>query len=89
MLATKLAVKTEWRNAKIARAETKEGGELIATAFASAFPVKIGRVDELASGSEPRLFTSASDINEFCELLSNTGVKKGRKLFTEVRNVTW
>ena len=63
-----------WRQVKIARAATPEGGETIATAFAAAWPVRLGREDAGGAGPDTKVpvpGAPVAEIKAYFKLLNN------------------
>jgi len=73
VLAGVVATKEEWKRVKLERAETPEGGKVIAENFGTAFDVKLGRVDSTQAGSlaVPGRDASIEDIKAWLNKLGN------------------
>jgi len=74
VLAGKVAVTKEWRNAKVVKSGTEDGGKLIADSFGTAFVVKLGRLDSTEADSGlivPCRTASTDDIKTWLSKLGN------------------
>eukprot|EP01023_Acetabularia_acetabulum_P022476 TRINITY_DN220_c0_g2_i2.p1 TRINITY_DN220_c0_g2~~TRINITY_DN220_c0_g2_i2.p1 ORF type:complete len:370 (-),score=60.81 TRINITY_DN220_c0_g2_i2:211-1248(-) len=76
-IAARFATKKSWFNIKLARAKNSTGGEIVASAFASEFPLDLGRVDATVANSSSKVPQTSASPSEVREFLFNLGRKEG------------
>lgn len=59
-----MSTQQAWRDAKIAKAKTKEGGKTIAENFGTLWPIKLGRVDSGVAAPAGRLLAANASPKE-------------------------
>lgn len=78
VLAARVATQTAWRDIKIARAQIKSGGEVIAgSAFGAPWPVRLGRADSAAPGPAGRVPAADAPVEDIKKYLLTVGAKPG------------
>lgn len=79
MLAGKVATQRAWASAKIKRAVTESGGELIAGPLGAQWDVRIGRVDNPNASPEGRIPSATADVEEIRKFLLGLGTPPGQE----------
>lgn len=74
VLAAKVAVQAQWREIKVKRAATPDGGEQIVKAFGSAWDVRLGRVDS-ADAAPQRALAPGASAEEMRTFMLKLGAK--------------
>eukprot|EP01024_Parvocaulis_polyphysoides_P012789 TRINITY_DN14761_c0_g2_i5.p1 TRINITY_DN14761_c0_g2~~TRINITY_DN14761_c0_g2_i5.p1 ORF type:complete len:354 (-),score=45.21 TRINITY_DN14761_c0_g2_i5:147-1208(-) len=76
-IAARFTAKKSWADIKIKRAATDVGGDIVVTAFASEFPLDIGRIDATEPNVSGKILAADSSVQEIRDFLYNLGRKEG------------
>eukprot|EP01025_Chloroclados_australasicus_P016354 TRINITY_DN1816_c0_g1_i1.p1 TRINITY_DN1816_c0_g1~~TRINITY_DN1816_c0_g1_i1.p1 ORF type:complete len:347 (-),score=44.86 TRINITY_DN1816_c0_g1_i1:341-1381(-) len=77
VVAARFAAKQSWFDIKLKRASNAAGGEIVASAFASEFPLDLGRIDATEPNVSGKILADDASVKEIRDFLFNLGRKEG------------